>query len=91
MKLEVRGDEGSGKLGIGGRACAGTPDLWRDVVKFFAILGPRLDRASYLAQAQDTHFIRNNLTGCCSRIGCDDHAAFEDTANNRRSGACGLR
>ena len=39
MQLEVGGDEGGGEFGVGGGACARAPDLRRDVVQFFAVLG----------------------------------------------------
>ena len=38
VELEVRGDDGGGELGVGGRAGARAPDLRRDVVELLAVL-----------------------------------------------------
>ena len=38
VEFEVGGDEGGGEFGVGCSAGPCTPDLWGDVVEFFAVL-----------------------------------------------------
>lgn len=74
MQLELGGDEGCGKLGIGGGTGTGTPDLRGDVMKLLAVLvgDDRAARSSGIGSD-----LRNALEGDSGEEG---EAAYHNAA-----------